>query len=94
MDDRMTLAALRVRAGYTQEEAADHLGVSKATLAKWEQDSRLMSINRIEQLTHLYQVPDTGIYFGDATAFSRQIKAAYQRQIESARKKINVTHTS
>lgn len=93
MDDRMTLAALRVRAGYNQDEAAGHLGVSKATLAKWEQDSRNMPSGRIDTFMHLYQVPDSvGIYIGDATALSERIRARYAQYNESARKKIDVTH--
>ena len=78
MDDRMTLAALRVRAGYSQEEASGQIGVSKTTLAKWEQDSRLMPISRVGSFVQLYQIPESGIYFGDAAELSKKIRKAYE----------------
>lgn len=33
---RVTLAGARVSAGYTQEELAKKLGISRDTVAKWE----------------------------------------------------------
>ena len=92
MDDRMTLAALRTRAGYSQGDAAAKIGISKSTLAKWEQDSRRMPYGRIENFVQLYQVPpETGIYLGDATALSEHIAAAYEQHIESVRKRVDVS---
>lgn len=79
MDERMTLAALRVRAGYTQTEAAERLGVGKATLLKWERDSRFMPSGLIANVVQLYQVPSSGIYIGEATALSERIRAAYEK---------------
>ena len=38
MDTRIneTLARLRSKSGLTQEEAANHLGITKAAVSKWE----------------------------------------------------------
>ena len=34
--ERITLAAARVNSGYTQEEMANKMGVSRTTIAYWE----------------------------------------------------------
>jgi len=86
----MTLAALRVRAGYSQADAANRLGVSKVTLAKWEADSRSISINQIEHIKKLYRVSYDDIYFGNSKELSDQIQEAYKAHLEANKKKINV----
>ena len=89
-DDRMPLAALRVRAGYTQTEAAEKLGVSKGTLAKWEQNSLQIPMLHIEKIVHLYQVSQAGIYIGDASELSARIAEQYDQHVKTARKQVNV----
>jgi len=74
----MTIAALRIRAGYTQGEAAELLGISRATLARWEVDSRLMPIPYIDKFEELYQFPRDYTYYGLADDISKNIKAAYK----------------
>lgn len=89
-EERMTLAALRVRAGYSQVEAANLLGVSKVTLIKWEADSRTININQIEHIKKLYQVKYDNIYFGVAAELSAMIKSAFKEQVEKTSKSIEV----
>lgn len=91
MDDRMTLAALRVRAGYTQAQAGEKIGVTRDTIANWEKNSTRIPVMHVEKLVNLYQAPEAGIYFGDAAALSAEIQAAYQRHVEATRKQIDVS---
>ena len=42
--ERMTLKAARVNAGMTQEDLAEAIGVHRQTVAKWEENPQLMSI--------------------------------------------------
>jgi len=86
----MTLAALRVRAGYSQAEASKHLGISKTTLIKWEADSRHLNFNQMDRIKALYQVEDGVIYLGAASELSALIKEAFARYVAHNSKKINV----
>lgn len=79
MDNKMPLAALRVRAGYNQTDAAEAVGVSKTTLAKWEQNSLSAPMFYIEKFVDLYQMPKEDIYFGHADDLSADIRRAYER---------------
>lgn len=90
-DDRMTLAALRVRAGYSQRVAAAKLGVNRMTLAKWEQNSSHIPVVHLEHLVNLYQAKGIGIFFGEATALSGDIKAAYDKHVEANKVRVNVS---
>lgn len=90
MEDRMTLAALRVRAGYSQVDASKLLGISKTTLIKWEADSRLLNFNQIEHIKALYQVEAGAIYLGVASELSAVIQQAFKIHLEKSSKKINV----
>ena len=73
-EQRMTIAALRVRAGYTQDEAAKFLGVSKATLGKWEADSSQITYAKMLAIADLYRWAVDDIYFGDSVEFSDEIR--------------------
>lgn len=74
-EERMTLAALRVRAGYSQKEAAEKLEISSATLCRWEEDSSQVKYYQLQKIADLYQYPVDGIYFGKAEIISEQIKS-------------------
>lgn len=90
VEDRMTLAALRTRAGYSQVEAANKLGISKVTLIKWESDSRLINVNQVEHIKMLYNVSYDAIYFGNASELSERIKSQYVERLAKISKKISV----
>ena len=54
---QITLEAARHNAGYSQKQAAAHLGIHYQTLAAWERDSSNVGIKTIERLSQLYQIP-------------------------------------
>ena len=50
------LKELRKRNGYTQVTLADHLGVSKGTVAMWETDKRMPDFDKLNELCDLFDV--------------------------------------
>lgn len=60
---KMTLAALRVNAGFTQKEAASKLGVSNKTLGSWENGTSFPNAQQIEKICELYGVSYDNINF-------------------------------
>ena len=60
--DNRYLKDLRIKCGYTQQEVADRIGVSKATISKYEKGLR--GINHIEELSKLYNVEPIYILTG------------------------------
>lgn len=53
---KITLAAARVNAGLTQAQAAERLGISKATLVRWEGGKTDPSIKQASDMADLYGV--------------------------------------
>lgn len=48
------LAESRKKAGFTQEQAANHLGVKRPTLASWETDRAEIGATTLKMLAELY----------------------------------------
>ncbi len=46
----------RKKSGYTQEDAAERLGVSRQTISKWELDETLPDIRQSKKLANLYHL--------------------------------------
>lgn len=69
-----TLRSLRVKFGYTQEEAAELIGVSVRTLRSWEQDSKTIPYMVVKKIEHVYRTPQDYIFFGNEVSFSEQLK--------------------
>lgn len=49
------LKILRVRAGLTQTQAAERIGVVQASICRWETGQQRVPEKRLWQLTKLYQ---------------------------------------
>ena len=62
-DVKMTLRALRVNAGLTQEEAAKRLGISEETLANWERGRTFPDVRGVQRIESLYNYPYANINF-------------------------------
>lgn len=74
MDDRITLAAARVNAGYKQKDAALLLGISARTLRNYENDGGRVPSDTATRMAGLYHVSKPRLFFGT--------KAAYYRMME------------
>ena len=60
---KISLAAARVNAELTQDEAAKLLGVSKNTIVNWEKGISSPSINKVDAMCKLYNVPFSFLRF-------------------------------
>lgn len=70
----MTLKALRIRSGMTQEQVSDSIGVSRTTIIKWERDAADMPIKYMSQFADMYRYPIDSIFFGNSVTLSEKIK--------------------
>ncbi len=48
------IAELRIAAGMSQEELAEHIDVSRQSVSKWEMDQALPQIDKVLQLCELF----------------------------------------
>lgn len=78
MKVKHSILDLRVRAGLSQMDAANKLGISGATLRKWENDSSILPYKDMLRISNLYDVPLDYIFFGPNNAFSE--KQTYQQE--------------
>lgn len=62
-DFRITLPAARVNAGLTQNDVAEAIHVSKATVCSWESGKTHPTAEKAEQLAKLYKCPLNRINF-------------------------------
>lgn len=60
---KLSLAAARTNAGYTQKQAATALNVSNKTLCKWEKGGSIPRIDKVEAICALYNVTYDDIDF-------------------------------
>lgn len=60
---KITVAAARVNAGYTQEQAAKKIGVTKATLINWEKGKSIPQTDKAQIMADLYKIPLQFIIF-------------------------------
>ena len=60
---KITLAAARLNAGYTQKEAANELHISNKTLQNWESGKSYPSADKIAEICNLYCISYDHINF-------------------------------
>lgn len=58
------LRKLRIQHGYTQQEVADVIGVTKSTISKYEKGQRNLSGDHIEKLSELFGADRIYIFTG------------------------------
>lgn len=61
---QISMAAARVNANLTQQEAAEKLGISKATLANYEAGKTIPDWDMVHRIGIVYQYPHEYIFFG------------------------------
>lgn len=64
---QITLAAARVNAGMTQEEAANALGINRTTLIKWENGQTIPGTIQLIAMANVYKIPIDNIFVPKAT---------------------------
>ncbi len=74
MDDATTQLAdrlldLRRKAGYSQEQLADLLGVSRQAISKWEGAQGRPEVDNVVKLAQIYRVSTDFIIAGSAVVF-------------------------
>lgn len=74
LEQMMTLKALRVRSGLTQEQVANMLNLSRSTIMRWEKDANDMPIKYMSQFAKIYNYSLDSIFFGDSIALSDKLK--------------------
>lgn len=67
---KITLAAARVNAGFSQMDAAKKLGVSRRTISNWENCKTYPDANQLTILCDLYKWPTDGIFLIEDIALS------------------------
>ena len=64
---QITIAAARVNAGMTQEEAAKALGINRTTLIKWETGQVIPGTIQLIALANIYRIPIDNIFVQSTT---------------------------
>lgn len=69
---KISLAAARVNAKMTQEEAAKRMHVSKTTIVNWEKGKVCPGIPELSLLCQIYQISSDYIFLPEESTKSRQ----------------------
>lgn len=65
MDIRIKIKEARVESGYTQEQAAEKLFISRQTISNWENGKTLPDIVSVINMSDLYQIDLENLLKGD-----------------------------
>ena len=79
----------RKRSGYSQEEAAEKLGVSRQTISKWETDETLPDIRQAKKMALLYNLSLDELINFDVDI--KEIEVAIEKTSEEIQNKVNWT---
>lgn len=69
---KITLAAARVNAGFTQKEAAKELGVCQKTIINYENGDQIPNWEMVNKISKLYNFPSDLIFFGKQLRLKRE----------------------
>lgn len=76
------LASLRSQSGLTQEEVANHLGITKAAVSKWECGQSMPDITLLPAIAELYATTIDDLFGRDDAFDQASVDAAYLRALE------------
>ena len=85
-----SLASARKKNGFSQEEVAERLGVSRQTISKWESSETLPDIRQSKQLAVLYHLTLDELI--DFDLDQQEIEEAIDRISEEKQQRINWTN--
>ena len=84
-----SLASARKKSGFSQEEVAERLGVSRQMISKWESSETLPDIRQSKQLAVLYHLTLDALI--DFDLDQQEIEEAIDRISEEKQQRINWT---
>lgn len=88
------LVALRKERGFSQEELADRLGISRQAVSKWEQALSSPDLDNLVRLAQLYGLPLDELVCVDAPPAAKlpqgAVDGAGERSGESARLSVGI----
>lgn len=67
------IANLRKRKGYSQDDLAKLVGVSKQTISNWETDTKSPKMGYIESLANIFSTSKSFIIDGDLTVIDSEV---------------------
>ena len=62
-NSKISLAAARVNAGYTQKEVAKRLNMGERTIQRWESGKTAPTVYKFIELCRLYNCPATAVKY-------------------------------
>lgn len=62
-NSKISLAAARVNAGYTQKEVAERLNMGERTIRRWESGKTAPTVDKFIELCRLYNRPATAVKY-------------------------------
>lgn len=63
LHSKISLAAARVNAGYTQKEVAKRLNMGERTIQRWESGKTAPTVDKFIELCRLYNCPATTVKY-------------------------------
>ncbi|MCX4254973.1 MAG: helix-turn-helix transcriptional regulator [Bacilli bacterium] len=81
----------RKKAGFSQEEVAEKLGISRQTISKWETNETIPNIYESKQLAQLYNLSLDELL--DFDVYLKEIEEAIKNSNPAKEEKINWTNT-
>ncbi len=90
------IANLRIMAGLSQEQLAEHLDVSRQSVSKWEMDQALPQIDKVLQLCELFKISTDSLLLEDVNIPQKTEKVKGNKYFgtDGFRGEANVTLTS
>lgn len=79
-----TIRDLRVRANMTLKDACGELKITIPTLQKWEKDSSVLPLKKVQRLAALYEIPLEYIFIGPNDAFAKNKKQNWLKNSDKA----------
>lgn len=74
MDLGKNIYNLRVERGYSQEQLAASLNVSRQTIYKWESNIAIPRADHVIQLVNLFKISYDELFTGEKTVYKKEVE--------------------